>query len=149
MIIDKLINAHLYNKLSPRIKKALDYLRQTNLSNTANGKYEIDGSNIYAMVQQYATKARNAGKWEAHRKYIDVQFIVRGTEQIGHTNINRLVPGQYDSEKDVIFFTGEGDYLTLSTGDFMILFPEDAHKPCIAASTPGEVKKVVVKIAVE
>ena len=149
MIVDQLANAHLYAGLSPRIARALEYLRQTDWQTTPVGKYEIDGSNLFALVQQYSTKPRAEGKWEAHRKYIDVQYVAEGTERIGHAHLNRLVPGQYDAGRDFLPLSGEGDYLTLASGDFMLLYPEDAHKPGLMVADPAVVKKVVVKIALE
>lgn len=148
MIIDQLANSPLYEMLSPRIKRAFDYLHQTDLQAIEDGKYEIDGKNIYAVVQQYPTKLKQQGKWETHQRYIDIQYIVQGVELIGHTHVSRLVQGEYDPAGDLMFLTGEGNYLKLASGEFMLLYPEDAHMPGIAVETPGAVKKVVVKIAV-
>jgi YhcH/YjgK/YiaL family protein len=148
MIIDKLTNSYLYETLSVRIKRAFDYLHQTDLNATPDGKYEIDGNNIYAVVQRYSTKLKEQGKWEAHRRYIDIQYIIQGQEMIGYSHLGRLAPGEYDTALDVVFLAGEGNYLPLSSGEFMLLYPEDAHMPCIAIDAPSAVKKVVVKIAV-
>ncbi len=148
MIIDKLINSHLYETLSPRIKRAFAYLHQTDFNATPDGKYEIDGNNIYAVVQQYSTKTKEQGKWEAHRQYIDIQYIIQGEEMIGYSHLSRLVPGEYDPARDVVFLAGDGNCLPLASGEFMLLYPEDAHMPCIAIDAPSAVKKVVVKIAV-
>jgi YhcH/YjgK/YiaL family protein len=149
MIIDKLSNSHLYESLSLRIRRALQYVRQTDLAATDVGRYEIDGSNLYAMVQQYSTKLREQGVWEAHRRYIDLQYVVQGTERIGYVHLSRLTKGEYDEAKDFWRLTGEGDFLTLSSGDFMILMPEDAHMPGMAVDAPSPVRKVIVKIAVQ
>lgn len=148
MIIDKLTNSHLYETLSPRIKRAFDYLHQTDLNATPDGKYEIDGDAIYAIVQHYSTKTKEQGKWEAHRQYIDIQYIIQGEEMIGYSHLSRLVPGEYDPARDVVFLVGDGNYLPLTSGEFMLLYPEDTHMPCIAIDAPSAVKKVVVKIAV-
>ena len=148
MIIDRLENSHLYVTLHPRIKTAFDYLRKTNVSTFPAGKYEIDGLNLYAMLQQYDTKTKSQGVWEAHRRYIDLQVVLHGTEILGYANIARLTPGTYDPAKDFLPLSGEGDFLTLQSGSFALLFPEDAHMPGIAAGLPQPVKKIVVKIAV-
>jgi YhcH/YjgK/YiaL family protein len=149
MIIDRLANSHLYAGLSPRIERAFQYLQQTDLQTIEVGKYEIDGKNLFALVQQYSTKPKAQGKWEAHRRYIDVQYIVQGREQIAYAHLSRLTQGEYDAVKDFLPLSGEGDYLTLSSGDFMLLYPEDGHKPGLALADPSVVKKVVVKVAVE
>jgi YhcH/YjgK/YiaL family protein len=149
MIIDRLTNSHLYETLSPRIKRAFDYLYQTDLQAIKDGKYEIDGDTIYAVVQNYSTKMKEQGKWEAHQRYIDLQYIVQGVEMIGYVHLSKLIPGEYDPARDVSFLAGAGNYLPLASGEFMLLYPEDAHMPGIAADAPSAVKKVVVKIAVE
>jgi biofilm protein TabA len=149
MIIDKLSNSNRYALLSPRIKQAFDYLHQAELDTISAGKYEIDGKNLYAMVQEYSTKPREAGHWEAHRKYIDLQCMVAGTEQVGFALIDRLEAGEYDPGKDFLPLKGKGDMVRLESGNFMLLFPEDAHMPGLVIDTPRPVKKVVVKIAIE
>ena len=147
MLIDHIKNASLYFQLSPIIRRAFDYIQQTDLLNTACARYELDGENLFAIVQEYSTKPIEQGRWEAHRRYIDLQYVVRGTERIGYVNLNNLAPGEYNAEKDISFHTGNGDFLTLQPGSFMLLFPEDAHMPGIALDEPAIVKKVVLKIA--
>jgi len=148
MITDRINYANLYHPLSSGIRHAFEYLQQTNLASLPPGKYEVGGGNLYVMSQEYTTKLPEQGKWEAHRRYIDLQYIVSGTERIGYAHLSRLSQGDYNSEKDFQALTGVGDYITLSAGDFMLLFPEDAHMPGMAVGDPVPVKKVVVKIAV-
>lgn len=148
MITDRLTNAHLYVSLGPRIRRGFEYLQQTDLLALPTGRFDLDGVNLYVMSQEYNSKLTEQGKWEAHRRYIDLQYIVSGTERIGYAHLSRLSPGEYDSVKDFHALTGLGDYVTMSAGDFMLLFTEDAHMPGMAVVDPAPVKKVVVKIAV-
>jgi YhcH/YjgK/YiaL family protein len=148
MILDHLTNAHIYASLGPRIGRALDYLGQADLGALEPGRHEIDGARLYALVSEYSTKDRAAARWEAHRRYIDLQYLVRGTEQIGYAPVIRLHPGAYDEERDVVWLSGSGQFIALEPGDFMILWPHDAHMPGLATKDPELVKKVVVKIAV-
>ncbi len=148
MITDRLTNAHLYNSLGAGIQRAFEYLQQADLKSLAAGRYELDGKNLYVMSQEYTSKLPEQGKWEAHRRYIDIQYIISGTERIGYAHLTRLVQGNYNPEKDFLALTGVGDFLTLSAGDFMLLFPEDAHMPGMAVGDPVPVKKVVIKIAI-
>jgi YhcH/YjgK/YiaL family protein len=101
------------------------------------------------MVQQYNTKPRKAGIWEAHRRYIDLQYVIQGAEKIGYANLTRLAQGEYDANKDFLPLFGEGEFLTLMSGDFIILMPEDAHMPGIAINALFQVKKIVIKIKVD
>lgn len=149
MIIDRLSNSHLYQHLGTRIQSAFNYLRNTDLAGLPVGKVEIDGKALYISVQEYKTKLPAQGRWEAHRAYIDLQIVIHGMERIGYSHLSRLQPGDYDEAKDVMFLEGREDNLLLmQPGDFMILWPEDAHMPCMAVDQPTQVKKAVVKIAV-
>lgn len=148
MIADTLRNAHLYRGLSPRIALALEYLRSTDLLSAGLGTVEIEGSQVYALFQEYMTLRCSQGAWEAHRQYIDLQCVLAGAERIGYANITRLSSGVYDPTRDVLPLCGEGEFLTLGPGDFMLLFPGDAHLPRVAVGAPARVRKVVVKIAI-
>jgi YhcH/YjgK/YiaL family protein len=149
MIADTLRNSRLYRGLSPRIDLAFDYLRETDLEGAAVGTAEIAGTQVYAIVQEYDTLSPTQGTWEAHRRYIDLQCVIAGSERIGYAPVSRLTPGDYDPTRDVLPLAGAGDFLTLRPGDFMLLFPQDAHMPRIAAGSPAPVRKIVIKIAVD
>ena len=149
MIIDRLEKASLYQGVHKRLEVALDYLRNTDLDKIAPGTYEIEGRKVYVMVQQYETKPREKGRWEAHRKYIDVQFVHQGAELFGYANLGEMKEIQYDETKDFLSLQGEGrgDFFRVSQGTLVILFPQDAHMPGMAISAPQPVKKFVVKVA--
>jgi biofilm protein TabA len=148
MIIDRMDNAHIYYAVNPKFKRAFDFIHQINIDTIPAGKHEIDGESMYALVQQYNTKLRAQGVWEAHRRYIDLQYLVQGVEGIGYANINHLRQGEYDASKDFLPLNGEGDIITVRRGSFVLLLPEDAHMPGMAIGSPAPVKKVVVKISI-
>ena len=147
MIIDTLENAHFYYGISTRFSLALKFLKNTDFSNFDDGKFEIDKDNMYASIQSYNTKTQENALFEAHRKYIDIQYVIAGEELIGYTNIKGLTPKSvYNEENDIVFMEGAGDFLRLHSENFAILMPQDAHKPSIAVDKPSPVKKVVIKI---
>ena len=149
MIIDRIENASMYSGLAPRLAVALAYLRDTDFSCVEPGRYDIDGDEIYALVQAYTTKDVSKGLWEAHRRYIDVQYVAGGNERMGYANLGDLtVSREYEDKDDFLLLQGEGDFLTMPAGTFIILGPQDAHMPQIAVGKPCEVIKVVVKVAV-
>jgi YhcH/YjgK/YiaL family protein len=150
MIVDQLSNASLYLAVHKRLGSAFDYLKKTDLSKVDPGTYEIDGRKVYVMVQQYETKPMEKGRWEAHRKYIDVQYVHQGVERFGYANLLELKPGNYDEAKDFLSLEGEGkgDFFLVRQGTFVILFLQDGHMPGMAVSTPQPVKKFVVKVAI-
>ena len=151
MIADVIKNRQIYAAISPRIKTALEHIAKTDFSVMEPGRYELDGSNLFVLVQAYDSIPKVQGKWECHKKYIDIQYIADGVEQIGCNNIDKMkVTTEYNPEKDIAFLSGEGDFITFSKGSYGIFFPEDAHQPKIAPNNiPGKVKKVVIKIKVD
>ena len=153
MITDTIKNTRLYKAISPRIAKALEILTTEDFAKKDTGKYEVDGKNIYYMVQRYTTKPIEEGKFETHRKYIDIQFIAAGEEMLGYASVDSLEPDtEYDNEKDYALFKRSDAFtpITLTTGMFCILFPDDAHMPCRELNGKAcDVVKVVVKVKVE
>ena len=150
---DNIQNTEKICNLSELINIGLNYLEKSDFSNIENGRYEILGDKVFASVQDYLSKPKESAKFEAHRKYIDIQYIVKGEEQIGVCNIsnfNDFTP--YDSEKDIVFLTpineNKAEFIRLKEKEFMILMPQDAHMPSIAIDKPSYVKKVVVKVSV-
>ena len=146
MIIDHLKNAAQYAGLGTRIEAGLAWLAATDFTTMAPGRYELDGKNLYALVQSYETRDPSLGKWEAHRRYIDIQYVVTGCEKMGYAEISTLKGSTYDAEKDFLFLEGTGDLLTCGPGTFVLFAPQDAHMPCLAIDKPQAVTKVVVKV---
>lgn len=149
MIVDRLEHADLYGGLAPRIVAALQWLRTTDLEALPAGKVTIDGEHLFAVVQEYQTKPREEGFWEAHRRYIDVQYVVHGHELMGYAPLRSLhVTQPYDPEKEMLKAAGPGDFIGNPAGTVFILWPHDAHMPGIAEGAPVGVKKIVVKVEV-
>jgi YhcH/YjgK/YiaL family protein len=148
MIIDRIENAAIYYPLHPKFKQAFDYISHIDVLTTPVGRHEIDDS-MYVLVQEYTTKLKEQGKWEAHRLYIDLQYVVQGAEGMGYANIHDLRQDKYVAEKDFLPLFGEGQQIELRSGYFVLLFPEDAHMPSMSLDEPAPVRKIVVKIAVE
>ena len=152
MIVSDLENAELRLSITPGLKKALEFLRRPDIKNLPDAKYEIDGMRVFAMVQRYKTIITAEPKFEAHRKYIDVQFMAAGAEIIGWAPLERLsLTEAYDGEKDVCFGAvpcGGWTPLRLKEGQLAVLYPEDAHAPRLAAGAPAPIVKIVVKVSV-
>lgn len=151
MIIDTLKNADRYYGLGPKFVKAFEYLRQTDFSQVEKGKYEIDGTSIFAIVNEYDTIPTEGEQMESHKKYIDVQYIVSGEELIGHDFLHQQTPSKaYDEAADFMLFGETPAFFSkLEQGMFAIFFPTDLHMPNIKVKDPVQVKKVVMKISVE
>jgi YhcH/YjgK/YiaL family protein len=135
-------------KLAERLSMALDFILKENVLAMLPSRIELDGDKVFAMIQHYDTKPKEQGVWEAHRKYIDVQYVAEGQELMGYANLGHLQAGDYNDEKDFLLLKGEGSYVLMKPGTFVILTPQDAHIPQVAVDLPQPVKKVVVKVAV-
>ena len=133
MIIDKIENAHICKTTGERISKSFEYIETTDLKTLPAGKYPIDGDNIFALVSEYKTKPESEGKLEAHRKYLDVQYLISGEELMGYTPLGgQKILDSYKEENDIVFFTGDKSFTKVSEGMFAIFFPEDVHMPGIS-----------------
>ena len=147
MILDQLSECEPYRKLGERFAAGFDYLRSTVFETVADGKYAIDGEDLVAMVQSYTTKPREQGRWEAHRHYVDIQYMINGSEVMGVAPLSQMtVQEPYVREKDVEFFIGAGQFVRVDRGTFAIFLPKDVHMPQLQADAPAVVKKVVVKV---
>ena len=150
MVFDTLKNCAQYYCLHERFEQAFDFIREATAKDLAVGKYEIDGKELYASVQEYNSKLPENGKFEAHKNYIDIQFIVSGIEEMGVMDISKATSKvAYNPEKDVEFYedSEKAGGCVVEKSEFGIFFPWDVHKPGLAyrgVSTP--VKKVVVKV---
>ncbi|MSU47208.1 MAG: DUF386 domain-containing protein [Lacunisphaera sp.] len=151
MILDTLANCSQYTPLSPRFARAFAFLRDLP-DNASIGRHEIDGEEIYAFVQQHMTKPVAEKQLEAHRKYIDIQYVVKGREIIYWAPLAQLthVTMPFDPNVDAALFSGIPDMVPVPVrpGQFVLLFPEDGHAPSCAWDAPTEVLKVVVKVMV-
>ena len=152
MIKNSLKYTKNYYNLSNKIKLALEYLEKNDLKVFDNGRYDILGDDVYVNVQDYTSKPETQGKWEAHKKYIDIQFMIKGTERIGVGEIdNYQTTEAYDESKDLEFLAVANDnyqFINMNENDFIILYPQDVHMPQIAMNTQSYVKKAVVKISI-
>ncbi|QDU31186.1 Toxin-antitoxin biofilm protein TabA [Anatilimnocola aggregata] len=167
MIIDHLSRADLYQGLGPRFAQAFDFLRSADVLNLPLGKHELEGDKLFALVQEYTPKPRSVGKFEAHERYWDVQFVARGVERMGWAARSRLtVTEPHDATKDVGFFAGSasdpGDFVLVPASFFTVFGPHDAHMPGVAVSddpasdftlsshlsgpTEQQVRKIVIKV---
>ena len=152
MIYDRLKNKEQYYTLHKNFKKAFEFLANTDLKNIEDGSYEIDGKAIYANVQSLKTKLVKDKKWEVHRKYIDIQYVISGEEKMGYGILEDFneITQKYDTEKDVEFLNGDKfNFVDVQEGDFVIFYPNDVHAPMLSVNEPINVKKVIVKIAYE
>ncbi len=148
MIVDSLENAHRYESLHAGFRSAFRFLARGNLADLPLGRHEIDGDRVFAIIERGTQPGRAAVRLEAHREYIDVRYIIGGTDEVGWraTQACRTVAAPYDEATDMMFYADAAAlWIPLPTGTLSIYFPQDAHAPMAGH---GEVHRVVVKVAV-
>lgn len=148
MISDLLSFSKLYLPAHPRLAAGFDFLHKLP-ADIADGRYDIDGDRLFALVQSYGTTPAATRKLEHHRKYADIQFLFAGEEIIEHAPLDGLpVDTPYTAEKDygLVKDPAVRSSVILRPGTWAIFFPQDAHKPGCALGAPGPVRKVVVKV---
>ena len=133
--------------MHPLFQKAFEYLSSNDFKLIENGVYEIDEKNLLAIVNSYQTEPADQRVWEGHKKYIDIQFVVSGIENMGHSPIQYAkVLAPYDEENDFTKFDASGSEISVPKEYFTIFYPIDVHKPNLINKKSTEVKKVVMKV---
>lgn len=154
MIYAALKDSAIYDSLGKRFRAGFEYLRRTDLKHVPIGTHQIEGDDVFAMVQENAVKPAEQCRWEAHKKYIDIQYIVAGTEGMGVGALDHFeVETPHDDTRDVAFYRprpGAGaTTIWVRPGEFALFFPTDVHKPLISPDGgTDKVWKVVVKVRV-
>lgn len=149
MILDVLENSYCYLSLNKRFAKAFDFLMRPDLKELPEDRYKIDGDRVYAIVDKGPGRNRKDAMLEIHEKYIDIQLVLAGTDEMGWKPKASCIQssGGYDPKKDLQFFEDEPDaWLATRPGVFAIFFPDDAHMPMISS---GQLHKVIAKVAVD
>lgn len=150
MIFDSIQNKRYYHS-EPLIYKALEFLESITSANIPEMTVNLGKEILFANPIILISKPEEEGLYEAHNKYVDIHYIIEGEEGIATANrktLNTVVP--YNEQTDIGFYEGkkDGQYY-LKPGQFMVCFPNDAHKVAIMKDSPSSIKKMVVKIRVK
>jgi len=149
MIFSNLSQSDRYASLHPLFSRAFDYIRNTDLFALAPGRYNIVGDDLIAIVEQVSGKTRESARLEAHRRYIDIQLVLDGIDEMGWKPLADCYNpvGEHSMEKDIRFFhDAPASWIATPPDAFCIFFPEDAHAPLVSN---GQIRKVIFKVAVE
>jgi YhcH/YjgK/YiaL family protein len=149
MIIDRKENAELYKGVGERIKSALNFINNTDCESLTLGKHDIDGDDVFALVSEYQTKDSADCQLEAHRKFIDVQYVVSGAELMGYAPLKGQEASMtYNEDDDFILYPATVSFTKVESGMFAIFYPGDLHMPGIMIDNSSPVKKIVIKVRV-
>ena len=148
MIFDYINNSSKYKRLSDNLAIALSFISNTNLQNLDVGKYSINSDDVFYTIDEYKAKPSIEGKLEAHKKYIDIQTVISGSEYIGHALLsNQKILRDYDDLFDYALYQGDATFIKLVPGSFAIFYPSDLHMPGIDEYKIN-VKKMVIKVRI-
>jgi YhcH/YjgK/YiaL family protein len=141
-----------YFKNKERWAKAFKFLKDNDLTKLELKRYDIDGNNLYATVSEYQSKNEESARFEAHKKYIDIQYVIDGKEIMNVAPIGTVkeVLTPYDAMKDIEFITVEKTVnYKANPSNFFIFFPSDAHRPGLKDGANSHVRKMVIKLKVD
>lgn len=147
MILDRLNNANWYKCLDENLALGIEYLQNTDFSSLEMGKHEIKGDEVFAILQSYDTKEEVDCRLEAHKKYVDIQYMVSGDEIMGVVPFDNQEITEAFPDNDVTFYKGIGVPILVKEGSFTIFFQTDVHAPGIKVGSSEKITKVVVKVA--
>ncbi len=148
MIHDRLDRHSRYAGLHPLFARAFEFLRDTDLMALPPGRHDIDGDRLFVIVESCEGRTRAEARLECHRRYIDIQLVLEGIDEMGWRSLAECVSPAtgYDEKRDIRFFSdAPSSWIATPAGTFCLFFPEDAHAPLVSE---GWVRKVVVKVAV-
>ena len=152
MILDLLKNAKQYAGIHPGVDRALEEMKRFTPDNYGDGRIEVDGDNVFLLLNNYETHPKSESMAEAHRKYIDVMYMVEGTETIYVKNVDKLrnITSEYSEKIEALLADTDDDAtaVRLEAGYFVVLFPQDAHSPACDADGKRSVKKIIGKVRV-
>ena len=148
MIHDTLANAARYEGAHPLFREAFAWLRE-HAATAPEGKTVLRGEDLFASVSVYRTHSLDPARFEAHRRYADIQYVAEGEERVWVGDLSGMPESTpFDTAKDIGFYHGAGEFVTLRKGDFLVLFPGEVHAPgCLSAENPREVRKIVLKVS--
>jgi YhcH/YjgK/YiaL family protein len=147
MILSALSQSDRYAALHPQFAHVFDYIRNTDLYSLPPGRYLIAGEDVFAIVEHVPARTRDMARLEAHRRYIDIQLVLDGDEQMGWKPLADCYNpvSEHSMEKDIGFFhDAPASWVSVPPDHFCIFFPEDAHAPLVGT---GQIRKVIFKIA--
>ena len=149
MIFSTLPQSSRYAALHPLFPRAFAYLRDTDLNALAPGVHQIIDKQLFIIVEEANGRTRGEAKLEAHRRYIDIQLVLEGVDEMGWQALSDCHQplDEHNLERDIRFFDDESaTWITVPPQHFCIFFPEDAHAPLVGK---GAIRKVIMKIAVD
>ena len=149
MIFGNLNNLVEFPCLEEKVKECFAYAKSHDLVSYEKGSHEIDGERLFVNIVEYTTTTPEERFWEAHKNYLDVHVMLRGTEQIDVNFIQNMEVKEFVAEEDFLPLEGEkNSSVILRDNDFLICYPSDGHRTAVAVNEPQTIKKAIFKVRV-
>ncbi len=139
-----------YGYLEAEVLKCFEYAKNHDLLSYEKGSHEIEGDNLFVNIVEYETTTPENRFWEAHKKYLDLHFMLKGPEQIDVNFIDNMEQKEFVDKDDFLPLEGEANsHVVLTEGDFLLCYPKDAHRTAVQVNTPAVIKKAIFKIKIK
>ena len=149
MIFGNIKNLHEYDYLPVDIKKCFEYAASNTLLDFEKGSYKIDGNNLFVNIVEYETIDVENRFWEAHKNYLDLHLMLAGKEQIDVNFIGNMEEKEFVEKDDFLPLEGDKNgHVILEKDDFLICYPNDAHRTAVKVNNPKKIKKAIFKIII-
>lgn len=149
MIFGNINNLKEFSFLEEQVKECFEYVKEHDLASYEKGSHEIDGERLFVNMVEYTTTSREERFWEAHKNYLDIHLMIRGSEQIDLNFIQNMEVKEFVAKDDFLPMNGEkNSSVILREGDFLICYPSDGHRTAIAVDGPETIKKAIFKVRI-
>lgn len=138
-----------FDFLGEKILKCFEYAKAHDLKAMEAGRHDIDGDEFFVNICEYTTTTPEERFWEAHRQYLDIHFMLDGSEQIDLCFIENMEQKAFEPENDFLPMDGERNgHVVLNAGDFLVCYPHDGHRTAISPAEPAKIKKAIFKVLI-
>lgn len=149
MVIGNIENTQDYGMLEERVSACIAWAKELDLMELSTGTHKIDGERMFVNIVEYETTTPEARFWEAHKHYLDVHLMLRGTEQIDLNFIKNMELKDFEEETDFLPMEGEKKVsVVLEAGDYLVCYPGDGHRTGVAVKEPVKLKKAIFKVQI-
>lgn len=150
MVFGNIHNLNEFSFLEKEVLECFSYANENDLLSYEKGSHEIDGENLFVNIVEYETTDADKRFWEAHRKYLDLHLMLKGIEQIDINFIDNMEQKEFVDKDDFLPLDGEpNSNVILTKGDFLLCYPNDAHRTAVAVDKPNIIKKAIFKIRIK
>lgn len=150
MVFGNIRDLNDYGYLEEEVLKCFAYAKEHDLMEFEKGSHKIDGDNLFVNIVEYETTVPENRFWEAHRQYLDLHLMLKGSEQIDVNFIDNMEQKEFVPKDDFLPLEGDpNSHVVLSEGDFLLCYPKDGHRTAVQVKESVMIKKAIFKIKIK